>query len=170
MVSSSPATPTSEISHLAIVTPPPTPPTSLLSLHARARALLRSTCNNDATEVAGRDAERAVIQQFLTSFLGCSVTDDEQSTSLYISGSPGSGKTALVNSILRSLNTDAKVIFINCMALNSVEALWDRLLEELQDGSKRKAAGKPKKTKVRDAVEALLSNSQTKWYAFVCFV
>jgi cell division control protein 6 len=170
MASPSPSTPTSEILHLAIATPPPTPPTALLSLHARVRALLRSTCNNDDTDVAGRDAERAVIQQFLTSFLDGLAMDDEHPTSLYISGSPGSGKTALVNSILRSLNTDAKVIFINCMALNSVDALWERLLEELHEGSKRKAVGKPKKIKGRDAVEALLSNRQTKWYACVCFL
>ncbi|KAF8232203.1 P-loop containing nucleoside triphosphate hydrolase protein [Tricholoma matsutake] len=155
----SPTTPTPEISHLAIATPPATPPTVLLSVHARARALLRPTCNSDDTEIAGRDAECAVIQQFLTSFLDCLSTDDEQSTSLYISGSPGSGKTALVNSILRSLNTDVKVICINCMALNSLDALWERLLEDLHDGSKRKAAGK---VKGREAVEALLSNRQTK--------
>lgn len=85
---SSPATPTNEISHLAIATPPPTPPTSLLSLHARARALLCSTCNNTSAEIAGRDDERATIHNFLSSFLDSSAieTDDVPSTSLYISG------------------------------------------------------------------------------------
>lgn len=162
-MTSSPATPTSEISHLAIVTPPSTPPSSLLSLHARARALLRSTCNNNDTEVAGRDAERGVIQQFISSFLDSSAID-EQPTSLYISGSPGSGKTALVNSVIRSLDTNAKVISINCMALNSLDALWERLLEDLQQDPKRKGTAKSKKTKARDAVESLLSNCRTKWY------
>jgi cell division control protein 6 len=91
--------------------------------------------------------------------------DNDVTTSLYISGSPGSGKTALVNSILRSLETDAKIIVINCMALNSTDALWETLLEELQDGPKRKTAGRAKKTRPRDIVEALLSNSQSKWSA-----
>jgi cell division control protein 6 len=73
-----------------------------------------------------------------------------------------------VNSILRSLETDAKIIFINCMALNSADALWERLLEELQDGPKRKTAGRAKKTRPRDAIEALLSNGQSKWSGLVC--
>ncbi|KAF9462278.1 P-loop containing nucleoside triphosphate hydrolase protein [Collybia nuda] len=163
-LASSPGTPTTEISHLAIATPPPTPPTSLLPLHARARALLRSTCNNISTEIAGRDNERATIHNFLFSFLDSSAieTDDEPSTSLYISGSPGTGKTALVNAIMRSLPAEAKVVSINCMALSSIEALWDRLVEELEDGKKRKTAGRVKKIKGRDAVEKLFANYHSK--------
>ncbi|RDB16817.1 Cell division control protein 6 [Hypsizygus marmoreus] len=162
-ISSSPATPTGEISHLAISTPPPTPPFSLLSIHARARALLRSTCNNTNTAIAGRDAERATINEFITSFLGDSNdTNDASSTSLYISGSPGTGKTALVNSVLRSIPSEAKIVFINCMALNNVESLWDRLIEELEDSKKHKASGRAKKVKGRDAIESLLSHHKTK--------
>ncbi|KAF8069994.1 P-loop containing nucleoside triphosphate hydrolase protein [Lyophyllum atratum] len=160
---SSPVTPAGGISYLAISTPPLTPPTALLPLHARARALLRATCNAD-TQIAGRDSERATIQAFLTSFLGDSDIPfgDATSTSLYISGTPGTGKTALVNSILREMTTDAKVVFINCMALNSVESLWDRLIEELGNTQKQKSAGRSKKVKGRDAVEALLSHHRGK--------
>ncbi|GLB45080.1 putative AAA domain containing protein [Lyophyllum shimeji] len=158
---SSPTTPAAEVSHLAISTPPPTPPASLLPLHARARALLRSTCDAN-TQIAGRQSERATIEAFLTSFLGNSAeSDDAQSTSLYISGSPGTGKTALVNAVIRELTTDAKIVFINCMALNSVESLWERLIEELDDQQKRKS-GRTKKAKGRDAVESLLSGHHTK--------
>lgn len=162
----SPTTPITEVSHLAIATPPPTPPTSLQSLHARVRALLRSTCNNNSAEIAGRDEERATIRNFLSSFLDNSAieTDDELYTSLYISGTPGTGKTALVNAIIRSIASDAKVISINCMALNSVEALWDRLVEELEDGKKVKTAGRVKKAKGRDAVETILSKHHMKWF------
>jgi hypothetical protein len=56
-----------EISKLVISTPPPIPPTSLLPLHTRARALLQSTCNSSNTEITGRAAERASIP-FLTNF------------------------------------------------------------------------------------------------------
>ncbi|KAG6844624.1 hypothetical protein H0H87_005481 [Tephrocybe sp. NHM501043] len=160
----SPATPTNEISQLTISTPPPTPPTALLPLHARARAFLRSTCNGINAQIAGRDSERATIQNFIASFLGDPdiVSDDELSTSLYISGSPGTGKTALVNSVLCDFTTDAKVVFINCMALNSVDALWERLAEELNDGRKTKSNARAKKTKGRDAVEALLTRHKSK--------
>ena len=166
IIPSAPATPTGEISHLVITTPPPTPPTSLLSLHARARALLRSTCNNTNGEVAGRDVERATIHGFLMSFLNRSNTEfgDDHSTSLYISGSPGTGKTALVNAVLRSMPTDAKVVFVNCMALNSIDALWERLIEEFGDANARKPATRGKKLKGREVIEGLISKHDSKWF------
>ncbi|KAJ7141510.1 P-loop containing nucleoside triphosphate hydrolase protein [Mycena epipterygia] len=158
-----PATPTAEIAQLTLATPPPTPPNSLLPIHVRARALLRATCNSDATEMAGRASERAAISAFFASLID--EADVVEHTSLYISGSPGTGKTALVNSILRTLNVEqVKVITINCMALNSVDVLWERLIEELGDtgDKKRKTAGRPKKSQGRDTVDALLTMLRTK--------
>ncbi|KAJ7497591.1 P-loop containing nucleoside triphosphate hydrolase protein [Mycena latifolia] len=158
-----PATPTAEIAQLTLATPPPTPPTSLLPIHARARALLRATCNSPATEMAGRDVERTAISAFFASLID--QADEVEHTSLYISGSPGTGKTALVNSVLRTLGADqVKIITINCMALNSVDALWERLIEELSGSAekKRKTAGRPKKTHGRDTVDALLTVVPTK--------
>lgn len=160
-----PATPTAELSDLAIATPPPTPPTVLLPIHARARALLRPTCNNTGILVAGRDSERAVIRDYLTSFLASdSLNRDAEVTSLYISGSPGTGKTALVDSILRSLPTsDIRLVMVNCMALGSIEALWERLAEEFQACNTRKISSRAKKGNGRELVEALLSKIDSKW-------
>ncbi|KAJ6625869.1 P-loop containing nucleoside triphosphate hydrolase protein [Mycena sp. CBHHK59/15] len=157
-----PATPTAAIAQLTLATPPPTPPNSLLPIHVRARALLRATCNSAATEMAGRDSERAAISAFFGSLV-----DEEDAvphTSLYISGSPGTGKTALVNSIVRTLSPDIKVVTINCMALNTVDALWERLIEELGGApeKKRKTAGRVKKVQGRDAVDALLAGLSAK--------
>ncbi|KAG6837004.1 hypothetical protein H0H93_016464 [Arthromyces matolae] len=158
------ATPDDEVSKLTIATPPPTPPTALLPLHARARALLRATCNSANAQIAGRDSERATILDFLTSFLNDpDVTSDvSPCTSLYVSGSPGTGKTALVNCVLREITTDAKVVFINCMALASIDSLWERLIEDLDTGRKAKTVGRSKKIKGREAVEALLSRYDKK--------
>ncbi|KAJ7217743.1 P-loop containing nucleoside triphosphate hydrolase protein, partial [Mycena pura] len=154
-----PATPTAEIAQLTLTTPPPTPPNSLLPIHSRARALLRATCNSLATEMAGRDAERAAISSFFLSLIG--EADTVEHTSLYISGSPGTGKTALVNSILRTLPVgQVKVIMINCMALNSIDALWERLIEELGanvEKKNRKTASRTKKLQGRETVDALLA-------------
>ncbi|CAA7260582.1 unnamed protein product [Cyclocybe aegerita] len=161
-----PATPSTEISTLAIATPPPTPPTSLLPIHSRARALLRSTCNNTQAQIAGRDNERAAILSFLAPFIeGTSMNDDEAVNSMFISGTPGTGKTALVNAIIRELssdtNCDVKVISINCMALKSVDGLWERMIEEFGEAPKRKSAAS-KKLKGRDAVTSLLNSFNTK--------
>lgn len=151
---------------MAISTPPPTPPTILLPPHARIRALLRSTCNNTQTEIAGREAERASILEFLTPFIeGTSMTENEGASSMFVSGSPGTGKTALVNEIIRQVSTtkesDLKVVSINCMALKSVDALWERMIEDLSAGPKRKAAA-GKKLKGREMVQSLLNTLKVK--------
>jgi cell division control protein 6 len=114
--------------------------------------------------MAGRDSERAAISAFFASLIDHA--DAVEHTSLYISGSPGTGKTALVNSVLRTLDINqVKVITINCMALNSVDTLWERLIEELgaTADKKRKIAGRPKKVQGKDTVDALLTVLSTKW-------
>ncbi|KAH8083804.1 P-loop containing nucleoside triphosphate hydrolase protein [Cristinia sonorae] len=136
-VSGDPRTPTSAPPQISLATPPPTPST-LLPISARARALLRATCNNTGG-LSGRTAEAATIQCFVRSFLTSSNADEAEHTVLYISGSPGTGKTALVTTVLNDLNpelTAAAVTFVsvNCMALGNVDALWDRLIEVLSDG------------------------------------
>jgi cell division control protein 6 len=122
--------------------------------------------------MAGRDSERAAISAFFASLID--EADAVEHTSLYISGSPGTGKTALVNSVLRALDVnEVKVITINCMALNSVDTLWERLTEELgaTAAKKRKTAGRPKKQLAKDAVDALLAVLPTKWFVVDrCFI
>jgi len=139
------STPTREAAEPTMVTPPPTPPAALQPIHVQARALLRSTCNNVHNTIAGRDAERAIILAFVAAFSSDAVMDqDTVPTSLFISGAPGTGKTALVNEVLRDVGSDVKVVSINCMALKSVDALWERIHEEFGD---RKPAGKRSKAK-----------------------
>jgi cell division control protein 6 len=126
-------------------------------VHVRARALLRATCDGQL-EIAGRDEERNVIREFAVSF-----ANKDVSSTLYISGSPGSGKTALVNSVLDSLDdSGVRVITVNCMALNSVDALWERLLEEVSAGAKKPRA---KSTSVKEGLDRALSDNKTKWSA-----
>ena len=139
------AMPTSSLMDLTLLTPPPSPPTSLLPIQARIHALLRSTCNNTSSSIAGRDVERTSLLQFLTSFIdGTSIDHDTLTTNMFISGAPGTGTTALVNAIIRDLmakNDHVKVISINCMALKSVDALWEWIIEDLATTPRRKRSG-----------------------------
>ncbi|KAG7446093.1 P-loop containing nucleoside triphosphate hydrolase protein [Guyanagaster necrorhizus] len=156
--------PSTPIAQLIISTPPPTPP-SLLPIHARARALLRATCDCIG-DMPGRERERSVIRDFITTCPATSHSRDQWS-SLYISGSPGTGKTALVNSLIQSLGTSLdgmKVVTVNCMALENVEALWERLSEELLGPSKRKRSRKiiKGKGKGRETLEDILSSLDNK--------
>ena len=153
-------TPSTTLSHLALATPPPTPPSLLVPIYARARALLRST-SNSASPLSGRATERALISEFITSFLDEAKNPaSAQYTSLYISGSPGTGKTAVVNSVISEsvIPPTFTVITINCMALNDVNFLWSRLVDELSPKAKVKKASKG-----IDGVNQLLSAYSSKW-------
>jgi cell division control protein 6 len=155
-VPSVPETPTSSGSAVSPPTPPQSPLTPLVPIHTRVRALLRPSCSG--VSIAGRDKEREAIRDFVGSF-----ESDDVPTTLYISGSPGSGKTALVNAVLDMLDkSDVRIMPINCMALSGIDELWERLLEDL-DGGKKKTKTKPASTK--EAVERLFTNLKTRWYA-----
>lgn len=152
---------TSDLLLNALATPPPTPaPTALLSLHARARALLRATTTTDGEgALAGREDERATIRAFL---------DCDNAGVLYISGAPGSGKTALVTSVLAAMPGEARheALFVNCMALDGPDALWARLLEELGPSAPAgKGKGRGKKAQVggREGVIAALKALPSTW-------
>ena len=129
----------------SLATPPPTPaPSALLPLHARARALLRATTTTASAAdcLAGRDDERATIRAFLSDDADENGCEGEEAKGgvLYISGAPGSGKTALVTALLAE--TAVRIVFVNCMALDGPDALWARLLEELRPTSTGKTRGK----------------------------
>ncbi|KAF9268641.1 P-loop containing nucleoside triphosphate hydrolase protein [Marasmius fiardii PR-910] len=154
----SPTTPATAISQLSLITPPSTPPV-LLPIHVRVRALLRPTCNN-IHDLPGRETERTTITEFITNFLdGRSAS---QNSTLFVSGTPGTGKTAIINSIIHSIEAEyrhVRIVLLNCMALSGLDALWDRLLEEfhaLQKGRSKK------QLKGREGVEAILKTLKTK--------
>jgi len=147
--------------YLGLQTPPLTPSASL-PLYIQTRALLRATCNSSA-EIAGRIPERQFIRNFITEFINSSPVSQVTKPVLYISGSPGCGKTALVNSILAAsevelLENNINLVSVNCMALNGLEAVWERLAEELGSQDKRRG-----KTRSYEIAEKFLSNGASKW-------
>lgn len=133
-------TPTRKVRAISLATPPSTPHTPL---HVRARALLRST--TDSFNVIGRETERKIVSSFLQPFIdgepNCSQLIH---TSLYISGSPGTGKTALVMSVLSTnKRDDVRTAYVNCMGLKDINVLWGRILPALGEpgaSNKGKAA------------------------------
>ncbi|SRR6266576_3925557 len=161
-----PTTPIHEVSLVSLATPPPTPKT-LLPLHVRAKALLRSTCNDTNATVTCRDAEHTVITGFLQSFLKGEATQ----RCLYISGSPGTGKTALLNSVLRTLDHQCNIVSINCMSLKGADALWQKLYDDLiSAGAELDKTVRLKKLKGREAVEAALGAMSKKWFVIYYLV
>lgn len=162
-----PTTPIHEVSLVSLTTPPPTPK-SFLPLHVRAKALLRSTSNDTSATITCRDAEHKVITGFLQSFLKGEATQ----RCLYISGSPGTGKTALLNSVLQTLDRDqCNIVSINCMSLKGADALWQKLYDDLiSAGAELDQTVRLKKLKGREAVEAALGAISKKWFVIYYLV
>ncbi|THG96270.1 hypothetical protein EW145_g7808 [Phellinidium pouzarii] len=155
-----PQTP-SRVPEISLATPPSTPPLTL-PLHHRVRSLLRTTSNSSNNmSLEGRETERSIIESFLHSFDG---DMDISESVLYVSGSPGTGKTALVNSIIASakISDNVRVIFLNCMAISGLDALWPRLADELLNVSAPKAGkrGVGKKLHGKDEVCAILEKQR----------
>uniref|UniRef100_A0A673JCG4 Cell division control protein n=1 Tax=Sinocyclocheilus rhinocerous TaxID=307959 RepID=A0A673JCG4_9TELE len=76
-----------------------------------------------------REAERAAIVSFLENHVVA-----EKPSSLYISGAPGTGKTACLNCVLqerKALLKGVQTVVINCMNLRSSHAIFPLLGEKL---------------------------------------
>ncbi|KAJ1568894.1 AAA ATPase [Nowakowskiella sp. JEL0078] len=129
-------------------------------------------------KLEGRLDERNVITEFLqvevldqkdetnTSNLNPDENSEINCSALYISGCPGTGKTAMVNEILESLQqefqkSNCRIIKINCMALKSPDHIFKLLFEELSE----KVTSDQKVNDYFTEVENLWMNSKSKCLA-----
>lgn len=150
-------------------------PTKEKSVYCRAKMLLR--CNGasalasseTSVAIAARDTERAFIERFVLGggFLGPKSADgDEEAIStLYISGQPGTGKTALVTDVLRKLaerdsTSSLTSIYVNCTGLSDVKAVWDRVWEEVVQSSGGSVGSKLKPGEAKKNFENALKRDQ----------
>lgn len=99
------------------------------NIYAHARTLLRCSAHTEgmvARTLVGRQEERGTIAAFLRDRL----VSGGQPASLYIAGTPGTGKTALVcdvvSTFMRDSNTD--VVVLNCVALASASDVYAKML------------------------------------------
>ncbi|XP_062244274.1 cell division control protein 6 homolog [Platichthys flesus] len=77
-----------------------------------------------------RETERASIRSFLEETLLQSVPG-----SLYISGAPGTGKTACLNCVLQEMKAElssVQTVLVNCMSLRSSHAIFPLLADKLK--------------------------------------
>jgi len=72
---------------------------------------------------------------------------DGKPGSLYVSGAPGTGKTATLNYLLETKTKDYKSIFINCMVLKSSVAIYREVAKALNPKSTAKSE--------RDAIKVI---------------
>eukprot|EP00048_Salpingoeca_helianthica_P004426 m.76749 g.76749 ORF g.76749 m.76749 type:complete len:444 (+) comp13191_c0_seq1:377-1708(+) len=106
--------------------------TSLGSLRSScSHTFALSSCNTPPT-LLGRETERASIEEFLQEHV-----QSRSAGSMYIAGKPGTGKTATVEEILRTLDPATKrklcVAQVNCMRLKDPRGVFAMILSSLRD-------------------------------------
>ncbi|KAF8949028.1 AAA ATPase [Haplosporangium gracile] len=102
-----------------------------LGYYQDAKALFRRT--TEPHRLVGRVAERETIRQFCSDHI---LTP--KAGSLYISGQPGTGKTALLKEMIRDMQPaiekapfDIKILTINCMTVRDPKLVYHKMLVEL---------------------------------------
>ena len=80
--------------------------------------------------VVGREAQKKVIREFLAKAWK---RKGKKRRALYVSGAPGTGKTACLKHLLREtdLEKEVRVVFVNCMGLSSSREIFARVAQEL---------------------------------------
>ncbi|KAJ4297192.1 AAA ATPase [Collariella sp. IMI 366227] len=109
----------------------PLTPTALQTVYHQARQLFSRSA--DPGQLIGRDDERAQLQQFLER---CKTT--RPGGCLYVSGPPGTGKSAMVNKITEEAVSESGFVrkaYINCMSIKTTKDLYIALLDQLGDES-----------------------------------
>ncbi|KAL9054810.1 MAG: hypothetical protein Q9162_003933 [Coniocarpon cinnabarinum] len=88
-----------------------------------------ATDQQEARQIIGRTNERDELQSFLSSRIA-----NGEGGALYVSGPPGTGKSALIGEVTRRLTFphNVKHVYLNCMALESAQDVYSGLLYELQ--------------------------------------
>jgi cell division control protein 6 len=105
---------------------PVTPGGSITTIYSQARQLF--TRSNEPGRLVGREAEK----DELTSFVYDRITKTSGGC-IYVSGPPGTGKSAMVNEVTADFETSStmKKSYINCMSMRTSRDLYGNLLETL---------------------------------------
>jgi cell division control protein 6 len=105
---------------------PSTPSNCGPTIYAGARQLFTRSANSG--ELIGRETERAELHAFVQSRI-----QSKKGGCIYVSGPPGTGKSAFVNDVVSEVQreTGTEAVTINCMSMESAQDVFSRLTEEL---------------------------------------
>ncbi|CAG7937756.1 unnamed protein product [Penicillium olsonii] len=108
---------------------PPTPrqtatPTITHSVYSQARQLFARGASSG--RLVGRDAEREKLVSFLTEGV-----ESRSGGCLYISGPPGTGKSAMVQEVCKDLDlSNVRVSHVNCASMRVSRDVYSRLIQD----------------------------------------
>lgn len=95
---------------------------------SKQRSIKRALVDNVNFRLPGRETEFDELSSYINNIVATN-----GSGSLYISGAPGTGKTATLNKIINSdeLKKKLKIVFINCTGISSIGSIYKKVCEEL---------------------------------------
>ncbi|XP_026673019.1 cell division control protein 6 homolog isoform X2 [Ceratina calcarata] len=87
----------------------------------------------------GRESELEKLHEFMEEHL-----KNETSGSLYVSGPPGTGKTACLSKLMQKteFKSKLKVVYINCTTMKSAATIYAKIIQELGLNVKKSAKSK----------------------------
>lgn len=99
--------------------------------YQNARQVLNSSATNN---LPGRELEYKELYELIRK---CG--EDKRSSSMYISGQPGTGKTATLTKLLNSaVVSNFNKVYVNCTGISSIGAIYKKIAEELKLNLKSK--------------------------------
>ena len=104
----------------------PSTPSSLPTIYNHARKLFVGSA--DPGRLVGRDEERAELKSFIQ--IGIK---SQKGRCLYVSGPPGTGKSALASEVCQEIRGTENVYmsYINCMSVKGSRDVYGKLMEDL---------------------------------------
>ncbi|ERF75098.1 hypothetical protein EPUS_04880 [Endocarpon pusillum Z07020] len=103
-----------------------TPSSTCATIYSDARQLFAQ--NGSPSKLIGRDAERRELASFITH-----AVDTHSGGSIYVSGPPGTGKSALIEEITNELSTtpSLKCSVVNCVSIKSSKDMQRKIISDL---------------------------------------
>ena len=101
------------------------------SVYQQAKAAFSSKANGEdqLKPVVGRKSEREELKTFISSHL-----ENKKGAAIYVSGPPGTGKSALLTEITQNmaLSESTKCTYLNCMSVKTVKDIYGTLMSGLE--------------------------------------
>lgn len=104
----------------------PSTPTSATTVYNLARQLFLKSA--DPGRLIGREKERKELNSFIQGGI-----EKKSGRCLYVSGPPGTGKSALVAEVCHEVQgtPHVRTVYINCMSVKNPKDVYDKLLDDL---------------------------------------
>ncbi|KAF3398451.1 Cell division control protein 18 [Penicillium rolfsii] len=106
-----------------------TPTVAAQSVYSQARQLFARGANSG--RLVGRESEREKVATFIKECV-----KSRKGGCLYISGPPGTGKSAMVNEVCQDMDlSDVKVSHVNCVSMRNARDVYSKLIQDFDEDS-----------------------------------